>query len=202
MVGAVGNTSVTGSLYIKKNNNQFHKLLTEDWVPFGCMLVPCGSRGYHNMFIQEDTLKAWGMAFLFWGWLFNYQICHNLNCLCPFCLCTGALQIENSEESDQGKYECVATNSAGTRYSAPANLYVRGKSSFHPRRSLSYCPKGSMAFSEGVCSLSQCPDHTLWIVWCGLFLKTQQAKVMDIFDAHWVWLTFLEICFAVYMVLC
>uniref|UniRef100_A0ACB8F4Q2 Uncharacterized protein n=1 Tax=Sphaerodactylus townsendi TaxID=933632 RepID=A0ACB8F4Q2_9SAUR len=38
----------------------------------------------------------------------------------------GALQIENSEESDQGKYECVATNSAGTRYSAPANLYVRG----------------------------------------------------------------------------
>ncbi|KAM6918995.1 receptor-type tyrosine-protein phosphatase F isoform 7-T9 [Xenentodon cancila] len=40
---------------------------------------------------------------------------------------SGALQIENSMESDQGKYECVATNSAGTRYSAPANLYVRGK---------------------------------------------------------------------------
>ncbi|XP_037132909.1 receptor-type tyrosine-protein phosphatase F-like isoform X10 [Syngnathus acus] len=38
---------------------------------------------------------------------------------------SGALQIENSEESDQGKYECIATNSAGTRYSAPANLYVR-----------------------------------------------------------------------------
>ncbi|XP_060934461.1 protein tyrosine phosphatase receptor type Fa isoform X6 [Limanda limanda] len=37
----------------------------------------------------------------------------------------GALQIENSEEADQGKYECVAVNSAGTRYSAPANLYVR-----------------------------------------------------------------------------
>ncbi|XP_060618327.1 receptor-type tyrosine-protein phosphatase delta isoform X31 [Anolis sagrei] len=37
----------------------------------------------------------------------------------------GALQIESSEESDQGKYECVATNGAGTRYSAPANLYVR-----------------------------------------------------------------------------
>lgn len=43
------------------------------------------------------------------------------------CFHIGALQIENSEESDQGKYECVATNSAGTRYSAPANLYVRGK---------------------------------------------------------------------------
>ncbi|CAL8347387.1 unnamed protein product, partial [Gadus morhua 'NCC'] len=37
----------------------------------------------------------------------------------------GALQIELSEEADQGKYECVAVNNAGTRYSAPANLYVR-----------------------------------------------------------------------------
>uniref|UniRef100_A0A672RXE4 protein-tyrosine-phosphatase n=1 Tax=Sinocyclocheilus grahami TaxID=75366 RepID=A0A672RXE4_SINGR len=37
----------------------------------------------------------------------------------------GALQIDQSEETDQGKYECVATNSEGTRYSAPANLYVR-----------------------------------------------------------------------------
>uniref|UniRef100_A0A452RIY3 protein-tyrosine-phosphatase n=1 Tax=Ursus americanus TaxID=9643 RepID=A0A452RIY3_URSAM len=36
----------------------------------------------------------------------------------------GALQIESSEETDQGKYECVATNSAGVRYSSPANLYV------------------------------------------------------------------------------
>lgn len=39
----------------------------------------------------------------------------------------GALQIESSEETDQGKYECVATNSAGVRYSSPANLYVRGR---------------------------------------------------------------------------
>ncbi|XP_053700331.1 receptor-type tyrosine-protein phosphatase S isoform X10 [Synchiropus splendidus] len=37
----------------------------------------------------------------------------------------GALQIENSEETDQGKYECVASNLEGVRYSAPANLYVR-----------------------------------------------------------------------------
>uniref|UniRef100_A0A8C7NAX2 protein-tyrosine-phosphatase n=1 Tax=Oncorhynchus kisutch TaxID=8019 RepID=A0A8C7NAX2_ONCKI len=36
-----------------------------------------------------------------------------------------ALQIENSEELDQGKYECVATNSQGVRYSSQANLYVR-----------------------------------------------------------------------------
>uniref|UniRef100_A0AAV2L0U2 Receptor-type tyrosine-protein phosphatase F n=1 Tax=Knipowitschia caucasica TaxID=637954 RepID=A0AAV2L0U2_KNICA len=38
---------------------------------------------------------------------------------------SGALQIESSEESDQGKYECVASNNVGTRFSAPANLYVR-----------------------------------------------------------------------------
>ncbi|XP_023195285.1 receptor-type tyrosine-protein phosphatase S-like isoform X10 [Xiphophorus maculatus] len=37
----------------------------------------------------------------------------------------GALQIENSEELDQGKYECVASNEEGVRYSSPANLYVR-----------------------------------------------------------------------------
>lgn len=37
------------------------------------------------------------------------------------------MQIESSEETDQGKYECVATNSAGVRYSSPANLYVRGR---------------------------------------------------------------------------
>uniref|UniRef100_A0A8D3BPC4 protein-tyrosine-phosphatase n=1 Tax=Scophthalmus maximus TaxID=52904 RepID=A0A8D3BPC4_SCOMX len=39
----------------------------------------------------------------------------------------GALQIENSEETDQGKYECVASNVEGVRYSSPANLYVRGR---------------------------------------------------------------------------
>lgn len=47
----------------------------------------------------------------------------------------GALQIEMSEESDQGKYECVATNSDGTRYSTPANLYVRGKRGIKTRLS-------------------------------------------------------------------
>ncbi|XP_054646807.1 receptor-type tyrosine-protein phosphatase S isoform X15 [Dunckerocampus dactyliophorus] len=38
---------------------------------------------------------------------------------------SGALQIENSEETDQGKYECVASNVEGVRYSSSANLYVR-----------------------------------------------------------------------------
>ena len=61
-------------------------------------------------------------------------------CVCVFvCVCLsdtdlgppGALQIELSEEADQGKYECVAVNSAGTRYSAPANLYVRGNITPH-----------------------------------------------------------------------
>uniref|UniRef100_A0A2K5JZG2 Ig-like domain-containing protein n=2 Tax=Colobinae TaxID=9569 RepID=A0A2K5JZG2_COLAP len=61
---------------------------------------------------------------------------------------SGALQIESSEESDQGKYECVATNSAGTRYSAPANLYVRGPAAWaqslmgvwsHPSTLLGVC---------------------------------------------------------------
>lgn len=52
------------------------------------------------------------------------QLSRRLNLLILY---AGALQIENSEESDQGKYECVAMNSAGTRYSSPANLYVRGK---------------------------------------------------------------------------
>ncbi|XP_063058094.1 receptor-type tyrosine-protein phosphatase S isoform X2 [Engraulis encrasicolus] len=38
---------------------------------------------------------------------------------------SGALQIENTEETDQGKYECVASNVEGVRFSSPANLYVR-----------------------------------------------------------------------------
>ncbi|XP_050960727.1 receptor-type tyrosine-protein phosphatase S-like [Labeo rohita] len=40
---------------------------------------------------------------------------------------SGALQIENTKETDQGKYECVASNVEGVRYSSPANLYVRGR---------------------------------------------------------------------------
>ncbi|XP_035525499.1 receptor-type tyrosine-protein phosphatase S-like [Morone saxatilis] len=40
---------------------------------------------------------------------------------------SGALQIDNSEDADQGKYECVASNVIGVRYSSPANLYVRGR---------------------------------------------------------------------------
>ena len=39
----------------------------------------------------------------------------------------GSLQIRHSQESDEGKYECVAGNKAGVAYSYGANLYVRGE---------------------------------------------------------------------------
>ncbi|XP_035795173.1 tyrosine-protein phosphatase Lar-like isoform X2 [Anopheles albimanus] len=37
----------------------------------------------------------------------------------------GSLQIDNSEESDMGKYECVAENSVGTEHTKPMPLYVK-----------------------------------------------------------------------------
>ncbi|XKL63768.1 hypothetical protein PGB90_006132 [Kerria lacca] len=43
-----------------------------------------------------------------------------------------ALQITNSMESDQGKYECVAENSVGTEYSQPVGLYVKAVVSQKP----------------------------------------------------------------------
>ncbi|XP_071850013.1 receptor-type tyrosine-protein phosphatase delta-like isoform X2 [Apostichopus japonicus] len=38
------------------------------------------------------------------------------------------LTIERSEKSDEGSYRCVATNTAGTRFSEATNLYVRVRS--------------------------------------------------------------------------
>ena len=40
---------------------------------------------------------------------------------------SGSLSIKDSQETDQGDYECVAENSKGTEYSYEAKLYVRGK---------------------------------------------------------------------------
>ena len=37
----------------------------------------------------------------------------------------GSLQIKDSQEEDEGKYECVAENQRGVAYSYGANLYVR-----------------------------------------------------------------------------
>jgi len=41
-------------------------------------------------------------------------------------LLSGSLQIRRSQESDEGKYECVAENNVGLAVSYGANLYVRG----------------------------------------------------------------------------
>ena len=45
---------------------------------------------------------------------------------------SGQLQIKDAQESDQGKYECVAANDVGSQYSYSAQLYVRGKN-FHKK---------------------------------------------------------------------
>lgn len=45
-----------------------------------------------------------------------------------FVLCvSGALQISDSQETDQGKYECVAENSVGTQHATAIMLWVRGE---------------------------------------------------------------------------
>ena len=51
---------------------------------------------------------------VYWWYVLNY-------------LFKGSLQIRKSQESDEGKYECVSSNSAGVAYSYAANLYVRGE---------------------------------------------------------------------------
>ena len=43
------------------------------------------------------------------------------------CLVAGTLSITSAQQSDEGKYECVAKNSVGVAYSYGANLYVRGE---------------------------------------------------------------------------
>lgn len=82
------------------------------------------------------------------------QLSRQLNLLILY---TGALQIENSEESDQGKYECVAMNSAGTRYSSPANLYVRGNVKYM----LIVLMSVSVAFDTSVLISPSCFGHQL-----------------------------------------
>uniref|UniRef100_W5LJ44 Receptor-type tyrosine-protein phosphatase F n=1 Tax=Astyanax mexicanus TaxID=7994 RepID=W5LJ44_ASTMX len=77
---------------------------------FGVFVKLCGGAG------RPRDAVGWRMNSIY-SPLFCSPAIHQVS--------SGALQIENSEESDQGKYECVAMNSAGTRYSAPANLYVR-----------------------------------------------------------------------------
>ena len=49
----------------------------------------------------------------------------------PVTLCTtgasGSLNVSSAKESDMGRYECVAENAVGSQFSAPIQLYVKGK---------------------------------------------------------------------------
>ena len=45
------------------------------------------------------------------------------DCVCVY---SGSLQISAAIQTDEGKYECVAQNSAGIAYAYPANLAVHG----------------------------------------------------------------------------
>ena len=53
-------------------------------------------------------------------------------------LIPGSLSIKDSQETDQGDYECVAENSKGTEYSYEAKLYVRGMLYFADKRHLPF----------------------------------------------------------------
>lgn len=113
-----------------------HKLLKSIWtsltVVCKCAKLQCSLTAPEEAFLLclpvwgcRDRISVWlrkgcWIAFVFITTMLRF-LSRLLSC------CTGALQIESSEESDQGKYECVATNNDGTRYSAPANLYVRGR---------------------------------------------------------------------------
>lgn len=48
-------------------------------------------------------------------------------CVCVFFCVSGALQISDSQETDQGKYECVAENPVGTQHATTMQLWVRGE---------------------------------------------------------------------------
>ena len=74
----------------------------------------------------------------------------------PIPVPAGALQIESSEETDQGKYECVATNSAGVRYSSAANLYVRGRE-LRQAEAGTHCPTLSHLITGLMASWLPCP---------------------------------------------
>lgn len=141
--------------------------------------------------------------------------CLPLLCNCPFfltfCLCDslslpslsytpslypsihpGALQIEMSEESDQGKYECVATNSDGTRYSTPANLYVRGKRGKKTRLSCEHqIPIRVLRFKEHIVNV--------WANWdLEAFLHQRVLLGMCVYHINVIWrlnlLCFILLC--------
>jgi len=83
-------------------------------------------------------------------------------CVCAFAVFPGSLQIQQSLESDEGKYECVAENSVGVAYSYGANLYVRGMIDFSVCRISQRRILGILLYefvtNEEVATLSQLPS--------------------------------------------
>ena len=61
------------------------------------------------------------------GYIWNISPFSMFEIIMLFLYLPGSLQIRHSQESDEGKYECVAENEVGVAYSYGANLYVRGK---------------------------------------------------------------------------
>jgi len=63
----------------------------------------------------------------------------------------GSLQIRQSLESDEGRYECVAENSVGIAYSYAADLYVRGTTPHAPssRTPCHFVPR-MVQFANGI----------------------------------------------------
>lgn len=67
-----------------------------------------------------------------------FSVCFRRNKIFPLfvifytfiCVFSGALQISDSQETDQGKYECIAENSVGTQHAAAIMLWVRGELKF------------------------------------------------------------------------
>lgn len=106
-----------------------------------------------RIFLLQGFSCCWGLAFCTEK-AFSDHLFGNI-----FYIHAGALQIEQSEESDQGKYECVATNSAGTRYSAPANLYVRGRNDVTVASRV-HSGSGGIEISTG--SVWLCQDLISW----------------------------------------
>ncbi|KAI1230595.1 hypothetical protein IHE44_0010062 [Lamprotornis superbus] len=72
------------------------------------------------------------------------------------------LQIESSEETDQGKYECVASNSAGVRYSPPANLYVRGAEGLSGTQHPPDPPGPAPVLPRPIPPLQECTPNPFW----------------------------------------